>query len=162
MSTLRNALAAAALFAVSATADAQIRRATAIVVPDGQTMPEGTCRVWIDGLPVERQPAPSDCATARRNQPRNSRLIHGTRAVNVYGNRDPRSIPGSRQYDPRYDPRHDRYDSRLDPHRDRNRVERERWERERAIRIREAREAREERERAEFRRRQERERMQQL
>lgn len=156
MSILRHAITVGAvLFAASATADAQLRRTT-VIIPDGQTMPAGTCRVWIDGIPANRQPAPTDCASARRNQPRNSRVIHGTRPVNVYGNRDPRSIPGSRQYDPRFDPRHSQYDPRMDPHRDRNRVERERWERERAVRVREAREARE---REEWRRNQERERL---
>ena len=74
-------------------------------------------RVWIDGVPADRQPAPTDCDTARRRQPRNSRIIYGAgRSTNVYGNRDPRSIPGSSQYDPRYDPRSAQYDPRLDPH----------------------------------------------
>ena len=117
MNTLRHVLAVgAALFVAGSTADAQLRRSTGTVYPDGQTMPTGTCRVWIEGLPANRQPAPTDCATARRNQPRNSRIIYGSRPTNVYGNRDPRSIPGNPQYDPRYDPRSSQYDPRLDPH----------------------------------------------
>jgi hypothetical protein len=118
MSTLRYAaaLGAAMLFAGSS-ADAQLRRTTTTSYPDAQSLPTGMCRIWIEGVPAANQPAPTDCATARRNQPRNSRIIYGTRQpTNVYGNRDPRSIPGSPQYDPRYDPRSSQYDPRLDPH----------------------------------------------
>ena len=98
-------------------ADAQLRRTTSTSYPDAQSLPAGTCRIWIDGVPANRQPAPTDCETARRRQPRNSRIIYGARRdANVYGNRDPRSIPGSSQYDPRYDPRSSQYDPRLDPH----------------------------------------------
>jgi hypothetical protein len=117
MNSLRHVLAVgAALLVAGTTADAQIRRSTGTAYPDPQTLPTGTCRVWIEGLPANRQPAPTDCATARRNQPRNSRIIYGSRPTNVYGNRDPRSIPGTRQYDPRFDPRSSQYDPRLDPH----------------------------------------------
>jgi hypothetical protein len=117
MNSLRHVLAVgAALLVASSAADAQIRRSTGTAYPDPQTLPTGTCRIWIEGLPASRQPAPTDCATARRNQPRNSRIIYGSRPTNVYGNRDPRSIPGTRQYDPRYDPRSSQYDPRLDPH----------------------------------------------
>jgi hypothetical protein len=115
MNTLRHALAVGAALLVAGTAaDAQVRRTTGTVYQDPQTLPSGTCRVWLDGLPASRQPAPTDCASARRNQPRNSRIIYGTGSTGVYGNRDPRSIPGSPQYDPRYDPRSSQYDPRLD------------------------------------------------
>lgn len=134
MFALRYALAVGAAMIVAApSAYAQLRRTTTPTYPDAQTMPAGTCRVWIEGLPANRQPAATDCETARRTQPRNSRIIYGTRPTNVYGNRDPRSIPGTRQYDPRYDPRSSQYDPRLDPH------DNGRWERERAAREREAR-----------------------
>jgi hypothetical protein len=118
MNSLRHVLAgaAAALLVAGSTADAQLRRSTGTSYPDAQSLPTGTCQVWIDGLPANRQPAPTDCNTARRNQPRNSRIIYGSRPTNVYGNRDPRSIPGNPQYDPRFDPRSSRYDPRLDPH----------------------------------------------
>ncbi|NUO39559.1 MAG: hypothetical protein HOQ17_13680, partial [Gemmatimonadaceae bacterium] len=117
MNTLRHVFAAgAALLVAGSAAGAQIPRTTSTAYPDPRAMPTGTCRVWIDGLPASRQPAPTDCTTARRNQPRNSRIIYGSRPTNVYGNRDPRSIPGSPQYDPRYDPRNSQYDPRLDPH----------------------------------------------
>jgi hypothetical protein len=144
MITLRHALAVgAAMLVAGSSADAQLRRTTGTTYPDARTMPTGTCQIWIEGLPASRQPAPTDCATARRNQPRNSRIIYGSRPTNVYGNRDPRSIPGTPQYDPRYDPRSSQYDPRLDPHNrgndgryddkyDRKRdQEREKWERKR-------------------------------
>jgi hypothetical protein len=142
MYTLRYALAVgAAMLVAGASADAQLRRSTGTVYPDAQSLPAGMCRIWIEGLPASRQPAPTDCETARRTQPRNSRIIYGTRPTNVYGNRDPRSIPGTPQYDPRYDPRSPQYDPRLDPHNrdgryddkyDRKRdKEREKWERKR-------------------------------
>ena len=124
MYTLRYALAVGAAMLVAApSADAQLRRSTGTTFPDAQTLPTGMCQIWIEGLPANRQPAPTDCDTARRTQPRNSRIIYGARRpTNVYGNRDPRSIPGTPQYDPRFDPRSPQYDPRLDPHnRDRRR-----------------------------------------
>lgn len=82
MSTLRLALAVgAALLAAAPSADAQLRRSPGAAVPDASTMPAGTCRVWIDGVHPMRQPAPTDCASARRSVPRNARIIYGTRAV---------------------------------------------------------------------------------
>ena len=118
MNKLRHALAAGALMLVASTsADAQLRRSTGTSFPDAGSLPAGTCRIWIEGVPANRQPAATDCDTARRRQPSNSRIIYGTRRdANVYGNRDPRSIPGTGQYDPRYDPRSPQYDPRLDPH----------------------------------------------
>ena len=143
MYTLRYALAVgAAMLMAAPSADAQLRRSTSRTYPDAQTLPAGMCRIWIEGLPADRQPAATDCETARRTQPRNSRIIYGTsRPTNVYGNRDPRSIPGTPQYDPRYDPRSSQYDPRLDPHNRgnngrnddnfdrRSQKEREKWER---------------------------------
>jgi hypothetical protein len=121
MYSLRYAIAVgAAMLVAGASADAQLRRTTSTTYPDARTLPAGTCRVWLEGVPADRQPAATDCETARRSQPRNSRIIYGTRPTNVYGNRDPRSIPGTPQYDPRYDPRSSRYDPRLDPHNRRN------------------------------------------
>ena len=116
MNTLRYSLAVgAAMLVAAASANAQLPRSTSRTYPDAQTLPTGMCRIWIDGVPANRQPAATDCATARRTQPRNSRIIYGSRPTNVYGNRDPRSIPGSPQYDPRFDPRSSQYDPRLDP-----------------------------------------------
>lgn len=39
--------------------------------------PPGMCRIWINGVPAERQPAPTDCATAMRRRPSNARVIFG-------------------------------------------------------------------------------------
>ena len=40
--------------------------------------PAGLCRIWIDGVPPGRQPAPTDCATAERTRPNNARVLYGT------------------------------------------------------------------------------------
>jgi hypothetical protein len=72
-----------------------------------RSVPAGLCQVWIDGLPANRQPAPTDCDTARRQAPANSRIIYGPRSTtggSVY-------YPNG-QYDPRYDPRSPQYDPR--------------------------------------------------
>ena len=44
-------------------------------VPPGHLPPAGMCRVWYDGLPPGRQPAPTSCAAAERRLPRNARVI---------------------------------------------------------------------------------------
>lgn len=49
-------------------------------VPPGQMPPSGMCRIWIDGVPPGRQPAPTDCNTAERNRPSNARVIYGNSA----------------------------------------------------------------------------------
>lgn len=55
-------------------------------IPPGQMPPAGMCRVWIDGLPPGRQPAPTDCATAQANVPPNGRVIYGSGTQGgVYG-----------------------------------------------------------------------------
>ena len=46
-----------------------------IVIPPGFAPPTGMCRVWIDGVPADQQPAPTDCATAVKNRPLNGRVI---------------------------------------------------------------------------------------
>jgi hypothetical protein len=35
------------------------------------------CRIWLDGVPAGRQPAPTDCASALRNRPANGQVIFG-------------------------------------------------------------------------------------
>jgi len=52
-------------------------------VPPGHLPPSGTCRVWIDGVPPGRQPAPTSCARAERE-----RYSYGRGARVVYGDRD--------------------------------------------------------------------------
>ena len=46
-------------------------------VPDGYRPPAGMCRIWIDNVPPDRQPAPTDCATAVRRRPANAKVIFG-------------------------------------------------------------------------------------
>jgi hypothetical protein len=38
------------------------------------------CRIWIDGVPPNHQPAPTDCATAIRKRPMNARVVFGSDA----------------------------------------------------------------------------------
>ena len=110
MTKLRNAILAGSALALSAAiADAQGNRPN---IPPGQMPPAGLCRVWIDGVPPGRQPRATDCATAQRTAPANSRVIFGgqgrsnlnTGAGVVNGRYDPRADPRSPQYDPRFDP----------------------------------------------------------
>lgn len=46
-------------------------------IPAAQRPPAGMCRLWIDGVPAGRQPAPTDCATAIRRRPPNARVVFG-------------------------------------------------------------------------------------
>jgi hypothetical protein len=39
--------------------------------------PAGMCRIWVDGVPPDKQPAPTDCASALKNKPTNGRVIFG-------------------------------------------------------------------------------------
>ena len=45
------------------------------VVPRTHLPPPGMCRIWLSNVPPAQQPAPTDCASAVRNQPRNARVI---------------------------------------------------------------------------------------
>jgi hypothetical protein len=111
-----------ALLAATPSAQAQIRggtqpnngtiyqtpRSSSQPIPRGQMPGAGMCRIWINGVPAGRQPAPTDCATAQRNVPANGRVIYGSQTQGpVYGNG---------QYDPRRDPRSSQYDPRLAPY----------------------------------------------
>jgi len=52
-------------------------------IPPGQMPRAGMCRVWIDGVPPGRQPAQTDCATARAQATRNGgRVIYGSNSNN--------------------------------------------------------------------------------
>jgi hypothetical protein len=44
-------------------------------IPKEYLPPPGMCRIWVDNVPANRQPAPTDCATAIRNRPPNARVI---------------------------------------------------------------------------------------
>jgi hypothetical protein len=63
--------------ATSADAQARGRGQGNVAVPAGHRPPAGMCRIWIDGVPPGRQPAPTDCDTAVRNQPPHSQIIWG-------------------------------------------------------------------------------------
>ena len=76
---VRLALAVAATLAFASPVFAQGRSNDRYNVPPGQRPPEGMCRVWIDGVPPGRQPAPTDCATAIATRPANAHVIYGSR-----------------------------------------------------------------------------------
>ena len=46
-------------------------------VPPGYRPPSGMCRIWLEGVPANQQPAPTDCVTAVRNRPVNGHVIFG-------------------------------------------------------------------------------------
>jgi hypothetical protein len=46
-------------------------------VPKQYLPPRGMCRIWVDNVPANRQPAPTDCANAIRNRPPNARVLFG-------------------------------------------------------------------------------------
>lgn len=46
-------------------------------VPPAYRPPQGMCRIWIDGVPPDQQPAPTDCVSAVRNRPVNGSVIFG-------------------------------------------------------------------------------------
>ena len=56
-------------------------------VPKGHLPPRGMCRVWIDGVPPGRQPAPTTCAQAQQQ-----RVQYGVNARVIYG--DDEAFPG--------------------------------------------------------------------
>ena len=77
------AIAAVATAAAASAALAQGRAASR--VPPGHLPPAGMCRIWVDGVPPGRQPAPMDCATAVRMRPRNARVLRGDDILLVDG-----------------------------------------------------------------------------
>lgn len=89
MDRWRLLLLAVALFAVSGSAEAQglphgipipkIPKASPKQqpVPPAYRPPQGMCRIWIDGVPPDQQPAPTDCVSAVRNRPVNGSVIFG-------------------------------------------------------------------------------------
>jgi hypothetical protein len=46
-----------------------------LAIPPGFAPPTGMCRIWIEGVPADQQPAPTDCASAVKNRPLNGRVI---------------------------------------------------------------------------------------
>jgi hypothetical protein len=56
------------------------------VVPKGFAPPAGMCRIWINGVPPNKQPAPTDCASAVRNRPANGKVLFGEDPSRAKGN----------------------------------------------------------------------------
>jgi hypothetical protein len=61
-------------------------------VPADHRPPPGMCRIWIDGVPAARQPAPTDCSTAIRRRPPNAKVVFGKELRD--NDRAPVRIPG--------------------------------------------------------------------
>jgi hypothetical protein len=80
-------IAVALLVATSAVSGAQGRNSGSsngrtggsgdTVPPPAAMPPAGMCRIWISGVPADKQGAIIDCATAVRNVPPNGRVIWG-------------------------------------------------------------------------------------
>jgi hypothetical protein len=73
------ALVFAAMVAGGASLEAQARpqpQDPKTSVPRTHLPPPGMCRIWLENVPPAQQPAPTDCASAARNLPRNGRLIY--------------------------------------------------------------------------------------
>ena len=66
-------------------------------VPSTHLPPPGMCRIWLDNVPAAQQPAPTDCASAVRNQPRNGRVIFNDEPRNpklpIKSLKDPVQVP---------------------------------------------------------------------
>lgn len=81
---MRTAAVTIIVIGLAATAglDAQGRGRRAQGVPPGQLPPAGLCRVWYDGQPPGRQPAPTNCDRAEQiaSRDRNARVIYGNRS----------------------------------------------------------------------------------
>ncbi|HET7584438.1 MAG TPA: hypothetical protein VFK13_05990 [Gemmatimonadaceae bacterium] len=67
-----------ALVVAAAPAMAQDSTAAADSIPDAYRPPPGMCRIWLDSVPANRQPAPTDCSTAIRRRPTGARVVFGT------------------------------------------------------------------------------------
>jgi hypothetical protein len=65
------------LLATAAPLGAQAPGQSTTDIPPGDRPPPGMCRIWLNGVPAGRQPAPTDCATAIRRRPPNARVIFG-------------------------------------------------------------------------------------
>ena len=84
------ALLAAGVLAAGRPANTQIPRGLPVPelpkrqqqtkVPPAYRPPAGMCRIWIEGVPANQQPAPTDCVNAVRNRPVNGTVIFGADA----------------------------------------------------------------------------------
>lgn len=46
-----------------------------VQVPKAYLPPKGMCRIWLDGVAADKQPAPTDCATALKNKPSTGQVV---------------------------------------------------------------------------------------
>ena len=88
---IRIPLIAAVLCAFALASPARAQSGSQGDVPEGYRPPRGMCRIWIDGVPAGRQPAPTDCPTAIKRRPSNGRVIFGDPAE------EPRQSDSSRR-----------------------------------------------------------------
>jgi hypothetical protein len=106
-------LLAVAMFAASGSAEAQgIPRGIPIpkfpkvspkqqpAIPPAYRPPQGMCRVWIEGVAPDQQPAPTDCVTAIRNRPSNGSVIFGDDSPRKGYNTKPKKEKGKSGRDP--------------------------------------------------------------
>ncbi len=84
MKRVRMIVATLAAVALAGTAQAQ-GRGQGSDIPEGHKPPPGMCRIWIDGVPAGRQPAPTDCPTAIKRRPPNGRVIFGDQTQQTRG-----------------------------------------------------------------------------
>lgn len=75
----RTALALIVMGLMAAPASAQGRGRNSGKIPPGHMPAAGQCRVWYEGVPPGRQPAPTNCDDAERiaSRDRNARVIYG-------------------------------------------------------------------------------------
>ena len=86
MSSL-NSLVALGMLLTTSTAIAQAQKGNERPTTQQEpSAPAGMCRVWLNGVRADSQPAPTDCASALRNRPPNARVIFGKQG-------DQRSLP---------------------------------------------------------------------
>ncbi len=82
---------------LAATAQAQRSRSASQAVPPNQRPPAGMCRIWLDGVPPARQPAPTDCASALRNRPAKGQVIFGDDYAHPDSGREADDVPNGDQ-----------------------------------------------------------------
>jgi hypothetical protein len=54
-------------------------------VPAAYKPPAGMCRIWVDAVPPDKQPAPTDCSAALKNKPTNGRVLFGESTASTRG-----------------------------------------------------------------------------
>ena len=89
-------------------------------VPPAFRPPAGMCRIWIEGVPPGRQPAPTDCSTAIRRRPPNARVIFGdqTTPPSIRGYQPPARRYREEPKEPERTPRRSEPDRKEEPRRE--------------------------------------------